>query len=225
MRAENGALVDRCGGHAPGARALGARPRAAAGAGGDGALGGEHPRARGGHARRQPLLLRSALRPGDVPARAGRRGRVPARRRAARRLPIADFVVGPYQTALAQGELLTAVRIPVLPKARALRTRSSPSTSGRRRPSPAWRGLRTASWPRRASRSDRWARGRSGRAAAEDAAHRCARGRARRRRARRRQVSVQPRMRRPWTTPPAPPSTRRSSCKVLVERTFREALA
>jgi aerobic carbon-monoxide dehydrogenase medium subunit len=34
----------------------------------------------------------------------------------ARRLPIADFVVGPYQTRLEQGELLTAVRIPALPE-------------------------------------------------------------------------------------------------------------
>ncbi|MGH3018036.1 MAG: FAD binding domain-containing protein [Gaiellaceae bacterium] len=33
-----------------------------------------------------------------------------------RRLPIADFVVGPYQTSLEQGELLTAVRIPALPE-------------------------------------------------------------------------------------------------------------
>jgi carbon-monoxide dehydrogenase medium subunit len=32
-----------------------------------------------------------------------------------RRLAIADFVVGPYQTSLEQGELLTAVRIPALP--------------------------------------------------------------------------------------------------------------
>jgi carbon-monoxide dehydrogenase medium subunit len=34
---------------------------------------------------------------------------------AARRLPIGDFVVGPYQTSLEHGELLTAVRIPSLP--------------------------------------------------------------------------------------------------------------
>ena len=33
-----------------------------------------------------------------------------------RRLPIADFVVGPYQTSLEHGELLTAVRIPSLPE-------------------------------------------------------------------------------------------------------------
>jgi aerobic carbon-monoxide dehydrogenase medium subunit len=32
----------------------------------------------------------------------------------ARRIPIADFVVGPYQTALRQGEVLTSVRIPAL---------------------------------------------------------------------------------------------------------------
>jgi carbon-monoxide dehydrogenase medium subunit len=32
---------------------------------------------------------------------------------AARRLPIADFVVGPYQTALEPGELLTAIRVPL----------------------------------------------------------------------------------------------------------------
>lgn len=32
-----------------------------------------------------------------------------------RRLPIAEFVVGPYQTSLEHGELLTAVRIPALP--------------------------------------------------------------------------------------------------------------
>ncbi len=32
-----------------------------------------------------------------------------------RRLPIGDFVVGPYQTSLEHGELLTAVRIPALP--------------------------------------------------------------------------------------------------------------
>lgn len=33
---------------------------------------------------------------------------------ASRRMPIADFVVGPYQTALAEGELLTSVRVPLL---------------------------------------------------------------------------------------------------------------
>jgi aerobic carbon-monoxide dehydrogenase medium subunit len=32
-----------------------------------------------------------------------------------RRLPVSGFVVGPYQTSLQQGELLTAVRIPLLP--------------------------------------------------------------------------------------------------------------
>lgn len=34
---------------------------------------------------------------------------------AARRIPIADFVVGPYQTALKPGEVLCSVRIPALP--------------------------------------------------------------------------------------------------------------
>jgi carbon-monoxide dehydrogenase medium subunit len=34
---------------------------------------------------------------------------------AARRIPIADFVVGPYQTALRPGDVLTSVRIPVPP--------------------------------------------------------------------------------------------------------------
>ena len=34
---------------------------------------------------------------------------------AARRIPITDFVAGPYQTALREGEVLTSVRIPVLP--------------------------------------------------------------------------------------------------------------
>jgi carbon-monoxide dehydrogenase medium subunit len=34
---------------------------------------------------------------------------------AARRLPIADFIVGPYQTSLGEGELLTAVHVPALP--------------------------------------------------------------------------------------------------------------
>lgn len=34
---------------------------------------------------------------------------------AARRAPIADFVVGPYQTMLDEGEVLTSVRIPELP--------------------------------------------------------------------------------------------------------------
>ncbi|MFN2490044.1 MAG: xanthine dehydrogenase family protein subunit M [Actinomycetota bacterium] len=33
----------------------------------------------------------------------------------ARRVPITDFVAGPYQTALREGEVLTSVRIPVLP--------------------------------------------------------------------------------------------------------------
>jgi carbon-monoxide dehydrogenase medium subunit len=33
----------------------------------------------------------------------------------ARRIPISDFVAGPYQTALREGEVLTAVRIPALP--------------------------------------------------------------------------------------------------------------
>lgn len=34
---------------------------------------------------------------------------------AARRIPIRDFVVGPYQTSLSEGEVLTSVRIPALP--------------------------------------------------------------------------------------------------------------
>jgi len=34
---------------------------------------------------------------------------------AARRIPITDFVAGPYQTALREGEVLTSVRIPMLP--------------------------------------------------------------------------------------------------------------
>jgi carbon-monoxide dehydrogenase medium subunit len=34
---------------------------------------------------------------------------------AARRAPISDFVVGPYQTMLGEGEVLTSVRIPELP--------------------------------------------------------------------------------------------------------------
>lgn len=34
---------------------------------------------------------------------------------AARRIPITDFVAGPYQTALREGEVLTSVRIPELP--------------------------------------------------------------------------------------------------------------
>lgn len=37
-----------------------------------------------------------------------------------RRLPIGDFVVGPYQTSLEPGELLTAVRIPTLPEGAAV---------------------------------------------------------------------------------------------------------
>lgn len=37
-----------------------------------------------------------------------------------RRLPIGDFVVGPYQTSLVPGELLTAVRIPALPEGAAV---------------------------------------------------------------------------------------------------------
>jgi carbon-monoxide dehydrogenase medium subunit len=37
-----------------------------------------------------------------------------------RRLPIADFVLGPYQTALEPGELLTSVRLPVPPPAAAV---------------------------------------------------------------------------------------------------------
>jgi aerobic carbon-monoxide dehydrogenase medium subunit len=35
---------------------------------------------------------------------------------AARRTPISDFVVGPYQTSLSPGEVLTSVRIPELPR-------------------------------------------------------------------------------------------------------------
>ena len=33
----------------------------------------------------------------------------------ARRLPVSEFVVGPYQTSLGEGELLTAVHVPALP--------------------------------------------------------------------------------------------------------------
>ena len=39
---------------------------------------------------------------------------------AARRTPISDFVVGPYQTSLREGEVLTAVRIPELPPGAAI---------------------------------------------------------------------------------------------------------
>lgn len=39
---------------------------------------------------------------------------------AARRIQIADFVVGPYRTALREGEVLTSVRIPMLPSGAAV---------------------------------------------------------------------------------------------------------
>jgi aerobic carbon-monoxide dehydrogenase medium subunit len=39
---------------------------------------------------------------------------------AARRTPISDFVVGPYQTSLGAGEVLTSVRIPELPRGAAV---------------------------------------------------------------------------------------------------------
>jgi carbon-monoxide dehydrogenase medium subunit len=39
---------------------------------------------------------------------------------AARRTPISDFVVGPYQTSLREGEVLTSVRIPELPRGAAI---------------------------------------------------------------------------------------------------------
>jgi carbon-monoxide dehydrogenase medium subunit len=39
---------------------------------------------------------------------------------AARRTPISDFVVGPYQTSLGEGEVLTSVRIPELPRGAAV---------------------------------------------------------------------------------------------------------
>ena len=39
---------------------------------------------------------------------------------AARRTPISDFVVGPYQTSLGEGEVLTSVRIPELPRGAAI---------------------------------------------------------------------------------------------------------
>jgi carbon-monoxide dehydrogenase medium subunit len=39
---------------------------------------------------------------------------------AARRTPISDFVVGPYQTSLGVGEVLTSVRIPELPRGAAV---------------------------------------------------------------------------------------------------------
>jgi len=39
---------------------------------------------------------------------------------AARRAPISDFVVGPYQTILGEGEVLTSVRIPELPQGAAV---------------------------------------------------------------------------------------------------------
>jgi carbon-monoxide dehydrogenase medium subunit len=39
---------------------------------------------------------------------------------AARRLPIEEFVLGPYQTALRPGEVLTSVRIPALPAGAAI---------------------------------------------------------------------------------------------------------
>jgi carbon-monoxide dehydrogenase medium subunit len=39
---------------------------------------------------------------------------------AARRTPISEFVVGPYQTSLGAGEMLTAVRIPQLPRGAAV---------------------------------------------------------------------------------------------------------
>ncbi len=189
----------------------------------DGTRRRQPPRPRGGHARRQPLLLRPHSDPATfllaVDAEVEcRRGGEPARR-----VPIADFVVGPYQTILGQGELLTAVRIPVPAEGAARRTRSSPSTSGRRRPSRAWRASRTAPWPRHVSRSGRWARGRYGPRRPRTLLAGC------------RSTSSTGRGRggrRPCAEDAAPVDDATGSAeykaqlvRVLVERTFREALA
>ena len=80
---------------------------------GDGALGRQHPRAHGGHARRQPVLQRPALRPGDVPPRGRRRGRASGGAASPRAcLPLEEFLRGPYETALAEGDLLVSIRVP-----------------------------------------------------------------------------------------------------------------
>ena len=73
---------------------------------------------------------------------------------AARRLPIGDFVVGPYQTSLEHGELLTAVRIPSLTRWRLGRAREVllPRAADRHRRLP---GARRRRRPGRGSRSRR----------------------------------------------------------------------
>ena len=224
MRARERHARGRRGRHAPRARALGGRPRAAAGSGADGTRRRQHPRPRGGHARREPLLLRSALGSGDVPARRRRRGRVPAGWGAGAAAPIAEFVVGPYQTSLEQGELLTAVRIPALPEGASV---AHAKFSFHERPTATVACLArvVGRRPRRGSRR-RWV---GGRAACPVARGRgCPDGSARRR-ARRRLLATAGE-RAAEDAAPVDDATgsadyKAQLVKVLVERTFREALA
>ena len=107
----------RCGRHAPRARALGGCPRAAA------ALARMERDVANIRVREVGTLGGNLCfsdphsGSGDVPARRRRGGvEVPAGWGAGggSASPIAEFVVGPYQTSLEQSELLTAVRIPAL---------------------------------------------------------------------------------------------------------------
>ena len=76
-------------------------------------VGRQHPRAHGGHARRQPLLRRSALRPGDVPAGGGRRRRTaPWQRSGSRPAAAASSCSARTETALNEGDLLVSIRVP-----------------------------------------------------------------------------------------------------------------
>ena len=64
------------------------------------------------------------------------------------RMPLSEFLVGPYETALEHGQLLRAVRIPIPARERASPTASSPSTSvppRRSRPPSRWRAGRSPS--------------------------------------------------------------------------------
>ncbi len=131
MRAENGGARRRRGGHAPRARAL--RSSCASGCRRSPRWSGRSPTsacarsARSAATSASPIRTRIRRRSCSRSTRKSSAGGAASRRGA---LPIGDFVVGPYQTSLGEGELLTAVHVPRLPAAHGSPTRSSRSTSG-----------------------------------------------------------------------------------------------
>ena len=149
-----------------------------------------------------PIPIRSR----DLPARSRCRGRVLAAARRPVGLRSPEFVVGPYQTSLGAGEVLTSVRIPQLPRGAAV---AHAKFAFYERPTATVACLARVEEGEVGSAGCGWITARPACSSGGRGAHRSPVdeiGDAPRKRRRAAEAAA------PWTMRPAPPSTRRSSC-------------